>query len=173
MLGWIVNTAREKLWRVPSWYSLEDLISDGLLCFTKCRARYIDGNVISARRVFSMSPGQSEKRHFMRLVQSTFLNHISTLAARGTSEILVDDVDDSLWPAHLLVTDEEASLAVTLQQLPAEIQQLLLLLVKDSVGFLRFGGKRCSVRETDYERLNRLMETENVNWMECIHAELN
>jgi hypothetical protein len=83
---------------------------------------------------------------------------------------LADDIEDSCWPAYALVTDEEATLRVTLQQLPAEIQQLLLLLVKDGVGFLRF-GKRRSLRETNSQRLNRLMNTENVNWMECVRAE--
>jgi hypothetical protein len=126
--------------------------------------------VASVKQVFPMSPGQPEKKHFMRLVQTTFLRHINNLATRSTSEALADDIEDSCWPAYALVTDEEATLRVTLQQLPAEIQQLLLLLVKDGVGFLRF-GKRRSLRETNSQRLNRLMNTENVNWMECVRAE--
>jgi hypothetical protein len=172
MMGWIVNTARNMLWRVPSWYSLEDLVGDGLFCFTKCRARYIDGNAAGDRPGFPVIPGQEEKKHFMRLVQVAFLNHISTLAARGTSDELYDDIDDSLWPADALVTDEEASLAVTLQQLPAELQQLLLILAKDGVRFLRFGHRR-RLRETGRQQLNRVMKTENIDWMKCIREELS
>src|ERR1700757_4971786 len=76
VVGWIIRHSRKNLWRMASWYEIDDLIQDGLMCGYKCLQRYgIPGIEI-------------DHPHFMRLVQSTFRNYIGELLR---SKRIVDD----------------------------------------------------------------------------------
>jgi hypothetical protein len=65
---WLRRFAWENHWRVAWVYTLEDLIQDGYLYYVKCRNTY---------------PDITERRHFMRLFQTSFRNHITDLANRN------------------------------------------------------------------------------------------
>jgi len=72
MRGWLVTMARKNYWRVAAWMDLDDLIAEGFLAYAICRAKYDD-------RV-------ANKRHFMALVQITFINQITDLANDRTAQ---------------------------------------------------------------------------------------
>jgi len=78
MEAWIILTARKNYWRIAPWMEPEDLIQDGYLVWARCRDHYPD---IVARS------------HFMALVKTSFINHITSLARkkfRTPEELLVD-----------------------------------------------------------------------------------
>jgi hypothetical protein len=129
MRGWIVGMARQEQWRAPKWYSLEDLIQDGYMCYCRCRERYTCLTVLN-------HPGKDQRKHFMALVKSTFINHIMTLATKYTSqpEDIVSQMGgeagvslEALAPTQA----EDAPLVVALKQAPAELMELIGTLVKD------------------------------------------
>lgn len=141
--GWIVNYARKNYWRVPNYYSLDDLIQEGYVCYAKCNLRY--------RHV-------REQRHFMALVKRTFANHIHDLAAERTAkppEILAEP--DS--PSLIQVEYSDALIYTLLNQLPAELKRLIHVLLTDSrnIPMLRFED---GTRETRNEYLCRLLNVD-------------
>lgn len=73
IVGWIHNHAKKNLWRVAAWYEIDDLIQDGLMIALKCRDHY----------------GDVEPKHYMRLVQTSFYNHMGQLIRKKRA------VDDS------------------------------------------------------------------------------
>lgn len=83
LVRWIYSTARKHYWRVAHWYELEDLIQDGMLIYSKCHQRY--------------AKVAANQQHFMALVQTAFMRHITTLArARKTREGKQSFVDVAL-----------------------------------------------------------------------------
>lgn len=167
MLGWIANTAKREHWRMAAWYSLEDLIQDGDLCFAKCWNRY--------RELFDVpEPTKAQRRHFMALVQTAYYNHIATLASKFAlaREDVVGEYTtlDSLAPP----TPEQASVLLALATLPADLADVVEKLVQDGVDggtylkrkFYRQGTRvkrsRRGVRETTSEYWTRILGVENV-----------
>lgn len=65
--AWLQRTAAKNLWRVPDYYELDDLVSDGMECWVKVTQRY--SNVKSAA-------------HLMALFKTTFTNHVHDLARK-------------------------------------------------------------------------------------------
>ncbi len=132
--GWIVNTARKEHWRCASWYSLEDLVQDGYVCYVKCRERYKTN-----KRLWSGNPTKMQRRWFMALVQRAFYNHIMTLASKAarsqedTVSQIAAEADtfttalEKLTPAVM----EEASVLVALAKVPAELADVLERLLAD------------------------------------------
>ena len=67
--GWLKRIAVSNYWRVSGFYELDDLVSDGYLCYYEVRLRY---------------PNATARQHIMRLFQVTYLNHIHDLAKKRT-----------------------------------------------------------------------------------------
>lgn len=134
-----MNTSRKNLWRVPNWYTLEDLIQEGYICYSNCNVKY----------------GRELKlKHFMALVKVSFINHIHDLAnlkTRNSFEIVVDP--DSA--AFFRVEQEEATFFTLLMQLPKELQELIHVLLNDALEI----PMQCSGRskETTNDYLCRLI----------------
>lgn len=160
MEGFIVNTAQKEFWRVAGWYELEDLIQDGYMCYYKCKDRY---GVLSVKN----HPTKGDIKWMMALVKTTFNNHIRHKLAgkvRYGSEIAVsqlgaedsefDDVWGNIAPPQL----EESTLAVMLAQAPAEIKQLIQLLVGDGAEALGFNRSRNRVSEVGEKKVRRVSQ---------------
>lgn len=152
--GFIYNEARKNYWRVASWYDLEDLIQDGFMCYAKCYARY--GSTVT------------DQKHFMALVQTTFSNHIMTLynkhrhqTEHAISALLGEDgSEEAFLDRHSTPEEGPENLGVLLRQAPAEIKQLIALLVGDGAKAVSFAKKRAgrfTVRETSNELYCRLL----------------
>lgn len=144
MRGFIVNTARRNFWKIASWYDLDDLIQDGMVCYYRCYRRY---RFLTVRR----HPSQNDKRHFQSLVGRAFENHIISLAWKrsrlpevtAASITGLEDETSSVWENLCPPQDEEATLSILLRQAPKEIKMLLDLLVNDAAdGFWRVPGRK-------------------------------
>lgn len=114
--GWIVYYAKKSLWRVPSYYQIQDLVQEGFLCYCKCVVKY---------------PKTKNDAHFAALVKRAFTNRIHDLSRskqRGTEEPTEPDAEilDTVDP-------EEATLLVLIGQLPPEAQQLIKVLQSGKV----------------------------------------
>lgn len=157
MRGWIAQTARSNLWRVAGYYELDDLIQDGYMCYAKCHSRYTH---LSKKR----HPLKDDRKRFMRLVQVSFENHITTLAWKRTrlpEQALSNIVDantseQSFWEATLPATQEHMSAAMLLKTAPQEIQALFKLLVDDALSLGAYArglghNRRRIRRETNNE----------------------
>lgn len=178
--GFIVRTAKENVWRLRG-YDVRDLIQEGYLCFVLVRRRYV-GKTIEKRegrcyrRLPEFNPGPGHRRHFMRLLQTTFKNRIHSLARKndGIEEVLVNDLRFSTGPsgqsAHLIneeydrvwdriipPQEEEMSVLALLRGAPAEIKQLLALMVDDVVRPMRRSRRRGGLRETTNQYYARLL----------------
>lgn len=164
--GWIVNTAKKNFWRVASWYSLEDLIQDGYLCFYKCHARY---KFLTVKN----HPLTEDKRRFMALAKAAYNNHITNLSNRRTatpevalSQLLPEGTmaEDHL-NALLPVQPEEATLQVLLAAAPKELRELFDLLVQDGVTVVDFARSRLRRHGDRVQRGRRaLRETTNEHY---------
>ena len=121
---WLFKTARKHYWRVASYLELEDLIGDGYLVYVECVQRYKD-------RV-------TERRHFMALFRTCYLNHITDLANKRSRDIMgvatdaescgEDDEIESLLPPSL----PDAELATLIQQAKGPVQLVLRLYYTDA-----------------------------------------
>lgn len=147
MRGWLVNTAKKNLWRVPPWYVLEDLVQEGYICYSNCNVKY----------------GRELKlKHFMALVKVSFINHIHDLAnlkTRNISELVVDPESAILFR----IEPEEATFFTLLKQLPRELQELINILLNDASEIpMMCSGRE---RETTNDYLCRLIgvDPEHVN----------
>lgn len=69
---WLVNTARKNLWRVASWYELDDLIQEGYMCWQRGVTKYPNVKNYSVR---------------MGLFKVIFTNHIHTMSTKRTRQI--------------------------------------------------------------------------------------
>ena len=154
MRGWLVTMARKNYWRVAAWMDLDDLIAEGFLAYAICRAKYDD-------RV-------ANKRHFMALVQITFINQITDLANDRTAQPEIaasqlgnpDDPEGDPFESWLGGMDGDQELCALLSTAPIEIRRLLQLAGSPEWADImskplrrRPGGGR----ETIYERLSRLV----------------
>lgn len=122
--GWITTTAKRNHWRVASWYDLEDLIQDGYVCYAKCNQRY--GHV-------------RDQAHFMALVKTTYIHHITDLANNRTNtpEALVDTSHTHTFEANDILSrlaggvPPEAEFTAMLHSLPKELKSLMTALLND------------------------------------------
>lgn len=154
---WIIQTARSNHWRVASWCDLEDLIQDGYLCYCKCAAKY--PFLMSRHR-----PSREDKRHFMALLQVSYLHHITDLANDKTEspkEYCVSQLGSAeegadIWEHISPRTEAEVFFNLLLEKAPKEVRALIDLLIGDvtrAVSYRREGG----VRETSNEYYCRLL----------------
>lgn len=158
MRGYIHSTAWREFWRVANWYEVDDLIQDGYLCYYKCVKAY-PGLMVEA-------PTQDQRRHFMALVRTTFVNHITDLANKRTrvpeqalSRYSAED-EGPAWDEVLPSQAEEGSAMALLASAPAEIKQLVKLLAGDGAALLAFKRNkkgRKAFRETTNEFYCRLL----------------
>jgi len=155
VIGFIHNHARKNFWRVASWYEIEDLIQDGLLCAYKCIDRY-------------GKPGVDiDEPHFMRLVQSTFYNHIGELLrwSRAVDDSTkISDLSSKLQEQDILdrileSEEPEQEFLVLIKELPEQLRKIVeLYFSEDGIKKIRkslrirFDGNN----ETMSERLNKL-----------------
>lgn len=152
--GWIVTTAHQNFWKISFWYEFEDLVQDGYLCFAKCRARFepdwglIDpwgcpltpGRLIDANQNAGVAPTGDDLRRFMAFFQMAYINHITDLAnsrtktpevvMAGLSEKQADAVEAWASSASEL---GNGSLSLLLAKAPAEIMDMLKLILVDGV----------------------------------------
>jgi len=159
---WLFTTARRNLWRVPQWYSVDDLVQDGYASFYKCAKHY--GRLARKRK-----PKKDDRRNFMALVKRTFENHIHDLSTKSTIQRVEKPVsqlhrpeisaDDWLERHASVVEESMADITIVLQQAPREIKQAIAILVGDvvDVKYLRTSKKNTKLvnRETTNEYLCR------------------
>ena len=69
---WMFQTASRHLWRMPSWYELDDLLQDGFIAFLICKARY-------GERV-------QNKKHFMALYKRVYMSIIHGMASKRSRD---------------------------------------------------------------------------------------
>ena len=140
MRGWLVNTAKKNLWRVPMWYDLDDLIQDGYAVYCNCNSKY---------------PHVTEIKHFMALVQVSYINHIHTLANNRTKAI----ISLSAYNGPLLASDEpeQATFYLLLRQLPVELQELVRFLAEGGARDITTRRYEDGTRETTNQLLCRLI----------------
>lgn len=129
--GWIANTARKEHWRMALWYSLDDLEQDGYLCYAKCVRAYPQLASIA-------NPTHGERKWFMALVQTSYRNHIMTLAGKfsiAKEDTLPDiaETDDRGGSLEALMSpaSEVASILLVLKSAPAEIRDAIDKLLED------------------------------------------
>lgn len=158
--GSIVNIARKEFWKVASYYEFDDLVADGYLCYYKCRK-----NLHARLRV--AHPTKDQRKEVQAFVTRAFYNHISTLASKrmGVHEqpvsALVGETETAtqFWD-KLVQQPEQASMLALVTNAPAEIKQLVTLLVSDGLDLLKFDRKRVgrrSLRETNNEFYCRIL----------------
>lgn len=148
---WIVNEAKRQLWRMPNWYTIEDLIQDGHGCAAKVAVAYPK---LGAKK----RPNSDDRRMFMRLLQSTFRNHCHNLAVKrqhgeetpvtALADAYSDDGDSvDFFDRHGSNTMNEGLLKVLIAEAPHEIKALFGLLHEDGFRFA----------ERKYTRLIRIL----------------
>lgn len=159
--GWIVGMARTNHWRMAAWYGLDDLIQDGALCYCKCREAYPDDKLTAYSAKFGVvSTPALKRKHFMLLFQTSYLNHITTLASKYAmgrelatpDTVSPEDHSDSL--EKLMPSQpEEASVIFALKNAPAEIRDAIEKLLKDGADSGEY------VRTQLYREGNRIKRT--------------
>lgn len=139
--GWIVTTARKNYWRVASWYDLEDLIQDGYVCYARCNQRY--GHV-------------RDQAHFMALVKTTYIHHITDLANERSRAVASVGMDPEVLNAVAPPTMPDGEFVALFHSLPKELKQLVSVLLDDakSIPYLK---QATGNRETNNEYLCRLI----------------
>jgi hypothetical protein len=130
LVGWMVNTARKHYWKVASHYEFEDLIQDGYLCFAKARKGF----------KYTMEvPDHDNRKMFMAFFQMAFINHITDLQKDPRSqrqELVAADLSEDQskavesWASSASELGN-ASLSLMLAQAPAEILEILKLILID------------------------------------------
>jgi DNA-directed RNA polymerase specialized sigma24 family protein len=158
MRGFIHKTAWKEFWRVANWYEVDDLVQDGYLSYYKCVKAY--------PQLIVEDPTPDQRRHFMALVRTTFVNHITDLSNKSSrvpeqalSRYSADD-GGLAWDEILPAQAEEGSVVTLLASAPAEIKQLVKLLAGDSKALLAFKRNkkgRKAFRETTNEFYCRLL----------------
>lgn len=168
--GWLFKTAHKHYWRVCPFYDLEDLIQDGYLCYQRVYTRYCTtqeyrtdkGRLIKERRPEELV---TERRHLMRLFQTTFLNHIHDLSKRTTTQLdfsisllLTDGSDESDLYERYFPPDTDSVFQSTVLHAPEHIRKALALFgSEEGRAQLREAYKKIDgIRETFNERLCRL-----------------
>lgn len=164
MQKWIYVTANRNYWRVPRWYGIEDLVSDGFACYYKCLAHY--GRLARKRQ-----PRKDDRRHFMSLVRTTFLRHITNLANERTATPerpvcdmhRADETAETWLERNGPISGAVADFSVIFERAPREIRTLLRAFADDAAEGIAYARKRLEKtgllqRETTNERLCRLAE---------------
>lgn len=162
--GFIFSTARKELWRVGDWYTLDDLISDGLMCFYKCRRRY------AVNRYGSMEDHTTheQQKWLMALVKTTFYRHIAGLAEKQmmvketpASQLRREEQTEEQYLDGVAPSQGElGSMATLIASAPQEIKTLVLALANDGAEFLGYKREkkhRRALRETNNEYFCRLV----------------
>lgn len=151
--GWLFRKAHKNLWRVRSFYELDDLIQDGYLCY---------------QLVINKYPQVKDRPHIMRLFQRTYSNYIHDLAnqrTREASEVLLVNLlpaflsEVAFWDRLLIDDLDRAALQLLIAQAPPPIKAVLRLFTDDrSLQKLRKPYRRNEKtgRETLNQRLCRL-----------------
>jgi hypothetical protein len=157
---WIYRTSHENHWRVPSWYSVQDLINEGFACYQKCANRY-------GRLQRKKQPSKEDRKNFMALVRTTFMRRITDLANERTelpdrlviSQITGPEQTTGDWIDRNGVAEQATQdLRLLIQQAPPELMRLFIALLTDARE-ARFVKGKCGEhvwRETSNERLCRL-----------------
>lgn len=143
--GWLVQTARKNLWRVPDSYELRDLVQDGYWHWARIVHRY----EVMPNRIRS-------RKHLMGLFKITFINHVNDLSKRKSR--MVEVAFDDLPPA--VTARMQYSAAQDLIGLAPPLVKLAFVAIMSDDGARRMrsayrvyaGG----ARETLNERLCRL-----------------
>jgi hypothetical protein len=130
---WLYKTARKNYWRVAAYYELEDLVADGYLVYAECAQRYRDK--------------VTEKRHFMALFRTCYLNHITDLANRRARDFRAQGSEltpDQMWVSESAFEESEqfgdllpptlpdAEIAVLLSQAQGPLQLVIKLFYTDA-----------------------------------------
>jgi hypothetical protein len=169
VMGWIVNTSKQNIWRVSEWYDLDDLIQDGLYWYCYCRHKYKDVQT---------------PEHFMALLKRTFTNHITDLAnkrTRSVPTIYIDDLATQLGETVSLeniveLQQEWQTLYTVLAQAPKEVADFFRALMSDaSIALLAPYARHGRVRETTNERFCGMLglDPEKVDLVGMIRAALS
>jgi hypothetical protein len=149
---WLQKTARREHWRIAGWYGIEDLVQDGVVCYCKCRDKYtlkspdplpedlaIELKRSSYQDLNTDHPTDAQRRHFMWLVQRSFINYIMTLsvdyAINREAPVDCSIVEDSntFLESLLPPQPEEVSVLMALAAAPAEISSAIGCLINDSL----------------------------------------
>lgn len=189
MRGCLYNMALrfKKQWPVRlRSFDMEDLMQEGRLVYHRCKMKYVGRpptrrpNGTLRRKLPFTNPDKVAIRHFMRIVQRSFRNHLLSLLAKQTNCVKdlaltdltradqVEMAQSEIWNDLLPVEQESLSINTMLNQAPWEIRQLFTLLVNDAIelagtnykfrahAYLRSGPKLCR-RETNNQRFCRLL----------------
>lgn len=174
MHGYIRNKALKEFWRVSGWYSdVSDLVQDGYFCYAKCRNRYVDTlGVLPAT-----NPSNTDRRHMMSLVMTTFDRYICHNIAgqlRYGREVPVsqftrngEDADTDPWNGLVSAGAEDVAMMMLIKSLPSEIQDLISILTGDGSAALEFCYDRLErrtlpgLRTRIVRNRRRLRETKN------------
>ncbi len=135
--GWLLRIARKSFWRVHGVLDLDDLISEGFVCYYDVVRRY---------------PHVTERRHLMRLFQVKYLNRITDLAKKRTRHLGVLE--------ELAFETEPFEEPSTFTDAPEPVKTILrLLLSEDGVKGLQQTYQRFAngYRETLNDRLCKLI----------------
>lgn len=182
MRGYIHRVARDNLGRIAG-YDFDDLVQEGLVCYYKCRARYVGPNAKGYTYKKPLTgdgqelnylpeiPTKTAKRHLLNLVKTTLHNRIATLAWKQPAswELSISDVaDDSrgldpAWEQLVPTEDETATVSMLLATAPSEIKQLFKLLIDDAInlsGCRRYGEGKYARRETSNRYFCRILGLE-------------
>jgi hypothetical protein len=105
---WLAKTARKNLWRVAAFYDLDDLISEGLLCWQIIICKY---------------PKVDERKHLMALFQRTYINRLHQLAkkrSRQVEEVHCEPPDRS---------DDDSEMVRLVYSAPEALRKCLLVIL--------------------------------------------
>lgn len=157
--GFIINTALKEYWRVSELCDLPDLVQDGVLCYWKCRQRYVTPRT-------DLTASNEERKWFQALVKTTYINHINSLSSKhkGVSERPASEFDaegdegPDVFERNLPPQEELGTLMALLSKAPIELLQLVNILAGDgAAAFARVRKGRRTVRETTNEYYCRLI----------------
>ncbi len=149
VIGWIYNHARKNYWRMASYYELDDLIQDGLMCAYKCLDRY--GTDL-------------DPPHFMKLVQRSFHNYIGELLR--SSRIVNDNTNISDLNSKYSETtildkistpeEGEQELNILISELPETLRKVVELYINNPEKVRKLRSRLNGRDETLSDRLFKL-----------------
>jgi len=171
--GWMVSYAHRNLWRVASFYQLEDLIQDGYVKFAELRRSY---------------PDITDARHVMGLFKRMYSNHINDLSNQRTpemtmlnkdktktrvrvlelavSQVLGADQSEERFYENVPLTAMEPELGTIMQKIasaPAELGELMRIFMTD-IGQRQINRPcrrdRRGLRESTNEKLCRAISAD-------------
>lgn len=160
MVGFIEKFARKNYWRVSSWIDLDDLIQDGMMCYAKCRRRYVDDlGTLPERPITS-----DHRKMMMGAVMTAFARHVHGLASYRTehdAECCLSDMVSSDDDARDVVDNIHAesgieSCVALLVNAPPEIAELFRILVEDARAAATFVRDGFGRRETMNQHARRV-----------------